>query len=186
MSSRNLFLSFIFILIFASCSEQDTALPDAGVVGQFYESINVIINDPDSDEAYSAKENCIEVCQVSDWSMNFPNEFKWMGLIDREENDLSILSYITLLRKFAKKSDVHFHFSMVDTYLYLDERKDSAEMFRYYIMMKEYSMPDFKCSFIDTVLVSPDSLIVGIKNRAGGHAFTKYELTEPISDIMTK
>lgn len=186
MKSSLIIPSILTLFILSSCAEQGGKSDNNGVVGQFYDNIAVITNDPDSDDAYVAKEDCIEMCKESDLSMNFPNEFKWMGLIDRGDNNLSIISYTTLLRKLANRNAIKFSYSIEDSYPYKNTQSDTTDYFQFYIIRKEYAMQDYKCSFIDTVLVSPDSLIVGIKNMAGGHAYTKSDMEEPASDVFTK
>lgn len=187
MKYNSLFFILPFLYILSSCNELSESQVDLGVVEKFYDNIAIIVNNPDSDDAYIAKEDCFEMCKVSDLSMNFPNEFKWMGVIDREDKNLSIISYITLLRKFANRNKAHFLFTVEDAYPLFDEKKDSCDMFYYYLVKKQYSIEEgFMCSFTDTVLVSSDSLIVGIKNQAGGHAFTKSEKLAPIPEMFTK
>lgn len=186
MKSKALLFTLFSLSALISCTSQEEVNVNQSVVKQFYDNLSIILNNPDSDEAYIAKEDCIDMCKVSDLSMNFPNEFKWMGIIDREEDNISIISYVTLLRKLAKKTHAKLDFSIENFYPYIDEQKDSSNVYQYFLLRKEYSMPEYKCAFVDTVLVSPDTLIIGIKNIAGGHAFTKYELTLTEQDVLTK
>lgn len=155
------------------------------IVEQFYDNVALIAYNPDSDEAFIAKEDCIAMCKVSDASWNFPNEFRWMGLIDREDSSVSPISYISLLRKFSMHNNVIFFYQIENSFKLEESIPDSLSFWRY-IVSKEYRLENYKCSFIDTVLVSPDSLIVGIKNISGGHAFTLSEQEKPIPDIIVK
>lgn len=175
---------FCFFLL-SSCTEHVGKLDNSVAVKQFYDNISVIVNDPNSDDAYFAKEECIKQYVVSVSSMNFPNEFKWMGLIDREEDNISIISYITLLSKLANRNEIEFNYSIEKCSPFINQN-DTTTRSEYYLLRKEYAMRDFTCSFVDTVLVSSDSLIVGIKNKAGGHAFTKSEIEDSSLDVFIK
>lgn len=187
MKNTKYFITAFWFIICFSCSRTKTAVDDntLNIVERFYDNVATIVHNPDSDESFLAKEECIEMCKISDLSWNFPNEFKWMGLFDREENNVSPISYVTLLRKFANRNKVEFTYYIENSYKYKEDAPDSLS-FKYFIVSKNYKLDNFECSFKDTVLVSPDTLIIGIKNISGGHAFTPFELEKPVSDIMIK
>ena len=184
---RSIILTINAIVFLVTCCTTNTNGPstEPNVVERFYNNVQIISQNPDSDESYLAKEECIEMCKVSDASWNFPNEFKWMGLIDREERNVSPISYMTLLRKFSYKNKVKFSYKVEDSFKYNDSEPDSTS-FYYYIVAKKYELNNYNCSFKDTVLVSPDTLIVGIKNISGGRAFTASETKTTDIDIIVK
>lgn len=183
-------LSAVF-MSFMAVTTADLSITEQ-TIASFYSNLKILSAGEYDDASYEAGESCIAMV-ASDQNFFFPNEFKMFGIDgSHDEQSLIFSSYVAQFRKMAaseKKGSSHsmqFSYRIVETIPFYEaewKKADNEASFFYCIVEKKYGTTVYNGIIRDTVLVNSNKKILGIRNFAGGEAYTGHNvISEPGED----
>ena len=154
-------------------------------VNAFYNNLKILSAGEKDDASYEAGENCISMAASSE-GQYFPNEFKKLGLTDsHNESGLMCKSYVSEFKRMASSHRMQFSYSIKKTMPYYEtewNKSDKQASFIHCIVEKRYGPSTYQGVIRDTVLLNDDRKIIGIRNFAGGEAYTEHHVQVSIPD----
>lgn len=165
------------IAILSSTSAPDYSFAE-DIITSFYDNLKVLAHGEEGDASYLAGESCIHMAASSEAGLYFPNEFKQFGIMgSHEEESLICSSYISQFKRMAASRHLQFSYQIKMTIPFYEaewKKTDDEASFVYCIVEKRYGPTVYNGIIRDTVLINGDRKIIGIRNFAGGEAYTGY------------
>lgn len=171
---------FPLLLAFLSATpKSDLSFAEALTIS-FYNNLKTLSFGEDGDASYEAGESCIHMAASSEAGLYFPNEFKKLGMTgSHDEESLICTSYIAQFKKMASSRHMQFSYQIKNTIPFYEaewKKSDDEASFVYCIVEKRYGPDIYNGVIRDTVLINGNRKIIGIRNFAGGEAFTEYHV----------
>ena len=171
MNRRFVVLLLLPFLIAAGVSSTDVTLAKK-VVDDLYSGFKTIAADTESDDCTRAVFHCISLFGSPELQM-FPDEVDYIrhSITSVSSNLLQAQLYVSSFRRIMRETPGDFQYKIVSAVPFYEaewKKSDSQASFVYCFVDKSYSGVTFR----DTVLLNGGRKIVGIRNRAGGNAFT--------------
>ena len=161
---------------FAQTANETADLSEAvNTVKSFYDGLAVIAEDPESDPVIDAFYKCIDLLE-SGILLSFPDESQ--GIHDELRPAISGEFFVSSFRRHQMNQPFTFSYSIQKAVPYYGPTWTEGEpiSFVYVLVDKNYSDRFLR----DTVLVNNKKhKIVGIRNQAGGNAYTSYFNASP-------
>lgn len=148
------------------------------ITASFYNNLKILSLGEEGDASYEAGESCIHMAASSEAGLYFPNEFKKLGISgSHDEESLICSSYVAQFKKMAASRRMQFSYQIKTTIPFYEaewKKTDDEASFVYCIVEKKYGPSIYRGIIRDTVLINGDKKIIGIRNFAGGEAYTEY------------
>lgn len=170
---------FPALILFAAFAAANTAsdlsfAEDIATI--FYNNLETLSTGKESDASYEAGESCIQMAAGSHDNVRFPNEFKMFGIPNSDSHEsLVCSSYISQFKKLASSGQMQFSYHIRGVIPFYEaewSKSNNEASFVYCIVEKKYGSKIYNGIIRDTVLINGERKIIGIRNCAGGDAFT--------------
>lgn len=162
---------FLLLFSFLGSTSADLTLAKQ-VVEELYTGFNTIAVDPEGNDALDAVFHCLTLF-ASDHIAKFPDESTYLensGSISTATNIFAD-KYVSGFRSIVRARPGFFQYTIAGASSYYEaewRKSESRASFVYCFVDKSYA----GISFRDTVLLNGGGKIVGIRNCAGGEAYT--------------
>ena len=163
----------LFLLLFFSLGATSADITLAKqVVEELYTGFKTIAIDPEGGDAVNSVLHCISLF-ASNQLARFPNESEYMnnsGIISTS-TVIPAENYVSAFRRIVRDRPGVFLYTLIGASAYYEaewRKSESRASFVYCFVDKSYAGTSFR----DTVLLNGGGKILGIRNCAGGEAYT--------------
>ncbi len=163
----------LFLLLFFSLGATSADITLAKqVVEELYTGFKTIAIDPEGDDALNSVPHCISLFAGEDLR-RFPNESEYInnsGIISTS-TVIPAQIYVSAFRRIVRNRPVVFQYTLIGASAYHEaewRKSESRASYVYCFVDKNYAGTSFR----DTVLLNGGGKIIGIRNCAGGEAYT--------------